>query len=51
MRQFIHRENIKHFQRVLEQTTDAAERQRIQDLLAEEKTKLAVSEQEAAGRA
>ncbi len=48
---FIHRENIKHFEKLLERTTDQVERQRIQELLAEEKIKLSVSEQEAAGRA
>ena len=41
MQHFIHRENIKHFQKLLERTTDEAERQRIMTLLAEEEAKLA----------
>jgi hypothetical protein len=36
MRQFIHRANVEHFQRLLERTRDEAERHRILALLAEE---------------
>ncbi len=36
MRTFIHRENIKHYARLLEETTIEAERDRILKLLAEE---------------
>jgi hypothetical protein len=36
---FIRRENIKHYRRLLEQTPDEAERQRILKLLAEEEKK------------
>lgn len=47
MRRFVHRENVKHLQGVLERTTDAAERRRIQKLLAEEEAKLRDAEKEA----
>ncbi len=40
MRRFVHRENIKHLRGVLERTTDAAERRRIQQLIAEQETQL-----------
>ncbi len=40
MRRFVHRENIKHYKQLLERTTDEAERQRINTLLAEEEAKL-----------
>jgi hypothetical protein len=36
---FIRRENIKHYRRLLEQTTDEAQRQRILKLLAKEEKK------------
>lgn len=39
MRQFIHRENIKHYTELLSRTTDATERARIMNLLAEEVVK------------
>lgn len=39
MPHFIHRENIKHFQSLLETTTDENKRQIILKLLAEEKAK------------
>ena len=36
MQRFIHLENVKHYHRLLERTTDEAERERIKALLAEE---------------
>jgi len=39
MKRFIHRENVKHYQRLLETTFDESERQRISKLLAEEEAK------------
>jgi hypothetical protein len=45
MRQFIHRANVQHFQRLLEQTTDEAERQRILGLLAEEEAKMNIPDE------
>jgi len=36
MRDFIRSENVKHYHRLLERTTDEPERQRIKALLAEE---------------
>jgi len=44
MQRFIHRENIKHYQKLLERTTDEAERRRILNLLAEEEAKLTPDE-------
>lgn len=41
MREFIYRENIKHFRSLLETTTDQAKRKRIMELLAKEEAKLA----------
>jgi hypothetical protein len=40
MERFIRRENIKHFQEMLERTTDESERKRIQRLLDEELLRL-----------
>jgi len=40
MQRFIHLENIKHYQKLLERTTDEAERRRILNLLVEEEAKL-----------
>ena len=40
MRNFIHRESLKHYARLLERTTDEAERQRILKLLAEEEAEI-----------
>jgi hypothetical protein len=45
MRQFIHRANIEHFQRLLERTTDEAERHRIMALLAEEEAKMQIPDE------
>jgi hypothetical protein len=42
MRQFIHRANVEHFQRLLERTMDEAERHRILALLAEEEAKMQI---------
>ena len=39
MHRFIHRENVKHYKRLLEQTADEAKRQCILKLLAEEEEK------------
>lgn len=36
MHRFVIRENIKHYRRLLETTTDASERIRLHELLAEE---------------
>ena len=41
MHRFIYRENIRHYQELLERTTDEAERLRIGALLAEEEAKSA----------
>ena len=52
MLRFIHRENIKHFLRLLEQVTDKEERRRIMNFLAEEEAKLTLDkmpENKAAG--
>lgn len=43
MERFIHRENIRHYQRLMEMTVDESERQRIFRLLAEEEAKEAGS--------
>ena len=40
MERFIHRANIEHYEKLLKQTTDEAERQRILKLLEEERRKL-----------
>ena len=40
MDRFIHDENLRHYRRVLERTTDPVERARILTLLAEEEAKL-----------
>jgi len=40
MRNFIYRENIKHYRDLLARTSDEAERQRIMRLLAEEEAKV-----------
>jgi hypothetical protein len=37
MERFIHRLNIEHYEKLLERTTDEAERQRILKLLEEER--------------
>lgn len=39
MDRFIHRLNIEHYEKLLERTTDEAERQRILKLLDEERAK------------
>jgi hypothetical protein len=39
MREFIHSENIKHYIRLLDRTTDLLERGRIMNLMAEELVK------------
>ena len=39
MLRFVRRENVKNYRHLLEQTTDAAGRQRIMKLLAEEEKK------------
>jgi len=36
MDRFIHDENLRHYQRLLERTSDVAERERILNLMAEE---------------
>lgn len=41
MDRFIHDENLRHFRRLLECTSDPAERERIRQLLAEEEAKAA----------
>jgi hypothetical protein len=40
---FVRRENVKHFKELLDRTTDPAERQRIEKLLAEEQQKQAAA--------
>jgi hypothetical protein len=40
MERFIHRANIEHYEKLLKQTTDETERQRILKLLEEERRKL-----------
>jgi hypothetical protein len=37
--QFVHRKNLEHYQRVLSETTNEAQRQSLLKLLAEEKMK------------
>jgi hypothetical protein len=44
VRRFIHRENIKHYKRLLERTTDESERQRILKLLAEEEAQIQLTD-------
>jgi hypothetical protein len=39
MQRFIHEENLRHLRKLLSETTDAAERQKIIKLLAEEYAK------------
>ena len=39
MEQFVHRQNLEHFRKLLAATKDAAERERIGKLLAEEQAK------------
>jgi hypothetical protein len=39
MERFIHRQNIEHYEKLLQTVTDEAERKRILKLLAEEKQK------------
>ena len=39
MDRFIHDENLKHYQRLLQRTTDPVERERIRGLMAEEEAK------------
>ena len=48
MRRFVHRENVKHLQDLLNETADDARRQHLLRLLAEEKAKLLEAEAEAA---
>jgi hypothetical protein len=43
MHRFIHRENIKHYKKLLERAMDENERRRILKLLAEEEAKAATS--------
>ncbi len=40
MERFIHRENIKHYERLLQTVTDEAERKRILMLLEDDKMKI-----------
>ena len=40
MDRFVARENIKHYRLLIEQATDATEKERLVKLLAEEETKL-----------
>jgi hypothetical protein len=40
MDRFIHQANIEHYEKLLERTTDEAERQRILKLLEEERSKI-----------
>ena len=40
MERFIHRLNIEHYEKLLQRTTDEAERQRILKLLEEERAKI-----------
>ncbi len=40
MERFIHRQNIEHYERLLQTVTDEAERKRILKLLEEEKKKI-----------
>ena len=37
MSDFVHRENLARYKRLLEQTTDPADRERLKQLLAEER--------------
>jgi hypothetical protein len=39
MDQFIHRENLERFRRLLAQTTDEAQRRQLEKLIAEEEAK------------
>ena len=48
MRRFVHRENVKHLEDLLNQTADDARRQHLLHLLLEEKAKLLEAEAEAA---
>ena len=48
MRRFVHRENVKHLEDLLSQTTDQERRQQLLRLLQEEKTSLLQAEAEAA---
>jgi len=41
MKNFIHRLNIEHYEKVLDRTTDEAERQRILKLLEDERKNIA----------
>jgi hypothetical protein len=51
VRQFVHRENVKHLRGLLERTSDEVERRRIRALLAEEEAKLVDAERDAKQRA
>jgi hypothetical protein len=39
MDMFVKRENIRHYRRLIEQTTDEVERQRLEKLLADEEAR------------
>jgi hypothetical protein len=39
MEQFVHRENLKHYRKLLAETTDAEKRQTLLKLLADEEAK------------
>ena len=43
MDRFIHDENIRHYRRLLERTSDPAERARILGLLSEEEARMAAA--------
>ena len=46
MKRFVMRQNIEHFQQMLERVTDPAERRKIENLLREEEAKLKQEEAE-----
>lgn len=48
MDRFIHDENLRHYRRLLQQTSDPVERERIHRLLAEEEAKASPPSQEGA---
>jgi hypothetical protein len=39
MERFVHRANLEHFRRLLAQTTDEAQRRKLEKLIAEEEAK------------
>lgn len=48
MRDFVHRENVKHFEDLLRRTADETRRQRLLQLLEEEKASLLQAQAKAA---